>query len=638
MEPACNTKGSDLPLPSLRLLVPPVRLMSAFIWQVAQQCNVMQYGKLAEFISLVTEMVPELLRPSQKAQLILGLRARLVLELCHGDGLAHLQTIQSHLDEIHACTLDMNSAQQESSNEALKTSYSNFANLVQKLMTVPFEKEYFFQEVFPTNYGSAYDQTLKELVSEFLSRLEQLLPAPDFTQTAVWFAEAPSVAEEFGQHLSDPSALKTLLLHHRQLGTLSTSPSCSKKDTILTTLALLPEVGEEKYSELYSEDGDYDHEEERLTVDSEDEDLSQSSNVASDEWLPTRKSGPLSKLFICPQCSFAHRLKKKVQEHIQTVHQVTDAPEKKEPARKGRRKAEQKKKDLSVERGKAHKQKSDPAKKRERKRRDALDKKRERKPKKDDSENKKEPRKRKEPGGEDRRYLHTRPVNKDFTEEETKCPQCEKVFELPNQLKTHLRLHTLPYRCIQCEKGFSSKSGYYQHQRLHKRGRVFSCVHCNSGFLCAYSLKQHVRMHTEGPSHLCAICGKRFSKLGIVRHMLMHKGERNYLCTTCGKSFLSSGELLLHTRSHTGETPYTCTHCGKGFSCSSHLIVHIRSHTGERPYPCSQCTKRFLTLGCLKRHMLCHDGVKPYKCPECGKEFSQQGNLRRHLTTHQPNP
>ena len=50
--------------------------MSASMWQVAQQRNVMQYGKLEEFVTLVTEMVPELLTLKQRVQLILGLRAR----------------------------------------------------------------------------------------------------------------------------------------------------------------------------------------------------------------------------------------------------------------------------------------------------------------------------------------------------------------------------------------------------------------------------------------------------------------------------------------------------------------------------------------------------------------------------------
>lgn len=50
--------------------------MSACMWQVAQERNVDQYDKLAEFITLVTELVPELLDYKQAAQLILGLRAR----------------------------------------------------------------------------------------------------------------------------------------------------------------------------------------------------------------------------------------------------------------------------------------------------------------------------------------------------------------------------------------------------------------------------------------------------------------------------------------------------------------------------------------------------------------------------------
>lgn len=239
--------------------------------------------------------------------------------------------------------------------------------------------------------------------------------------------------------------------------------------------------------------------------------------------------------------------------------------------------------------------------------------------------------------GVDRRFLITRPVEKTFPERDTKCSKCEKVFELPNQLTTHMRLHSFPYSCIQCEKGFISLSGYYQHQRVHKRGRKFICGQCNKGFLCGYSLRQHQQLH-QGPSNTCTICGKAFSKSGFVRHMQMHRGEKNHLCTVCGKSFLSSGELLLHTRSHTGEVPHTCTHCGKGFSTKGHLIVHMRSHTGERPYQCSLCPKRFLTLGCVKRHMLSHNGEKPFRCPTCEKEFSQQGNMKRHLATHNNDP
>ncbi|XP_076015055.1 uncharacterized protein LOC143007546 isoform X2 [Genypterus blacodes] len=507
-------------------------------------------------------------------------------------------------------------------------SYTNFANLVQKLLNVPLEKAHFFKEIFPANYGSAFDQRLQQLVSVFLSRLEQLLPAPDYKQTAAWLAETTCVEEEFGLHLSEPFALKSLLLHHRQVHTLSTAPLCCMEDVILSTLALPSLLREEKYSEMYSNDEDC---EERMLAleDSDEEDSSQSSDITADDWLPAKRSG-LSHLYICPQCSFAHCLKRKVQEHIQRKHQRRAPAKKKESAQKCVRRTQQEGKDFDSEAKKEHRE--DAASERKSKHKGNN---RQHRIKKGDSENKKEQRKLKERKEEDRRFLSTRPVNKNFTPDETKCPKCSKAFELPNQLKTHMKLHTLPHHCSQCEKGFTSKSGYYQHQRLHKRGRIFTCGHCNKGFLCNSALRQHERLH-EGPTHLCTVCGKRLSKAAFVRHMQKHKGEKNYLCTTCGKSFLSSGELLLHTRSHTGETPYTCTHCGKGFSNKSHLNVHTRSHTGERPYLCSQCPKRFLTLNCLKRHMLCHNGVKPFKCPNCDREFSQQGNLKRHLTTHKP--
>ncbi|XP_013766369.1 oocyte zinc finger protein XlCOF6-like isoform X1 [Pundamilia nyererei] len=620
---AMSSADRVLPPASLRLLVPPVRLMSAFVWQVAQQLKVMQYDKLADFISLATEMVPELLSPTQKAQLILGLRARLVLELCRGDGVSNLQMIQSQLDKIHTCSVELSSNQEMASSDILKTSYSNFASLVQNILNVPFEKEFFFQEVFPANYGSVYNQRIQQLVSVFLSRLEELLPVPDLQQTAAWLNETP-VSEEIGLHLSEPFSLKTLLHHHRQTGTLSSARSSSEDDVILSTLALPSQTVAERFTEAYSQE-DHDSEEQTPSLEGLEEESSQSFDVTANDWLPKKKPGPFSCLFICPQCSFTHRIKRKVQEHIQSEHQITASIHTNFSGKKVRKKIRQNAVKNQVKGDSDKRRKTEPK---------SVAKNWECKQKNDNVENK-EKRRWKEPKQEDRRFLSTRPVNKNFTEKETKCPMCEKFFEHPNQLKAHMKLHSFPYRCSQCEKGFTSPSGFYQHQRLHKRGRIFICNQCNKGFLCRYSLKQHERLH-NGPTNLCNICGKWFSKAGITRHMQMHRGEKNYLCTTCGKSFLSSGELLLHTRSHTGETPYTCVQCGKGFSSKSHLNVHMRSHTGERPYLCSECPKRFLTLNCLKRHTLSHNGVKPFKCPNCKREFSQQGNLKRHLATHKP--
>lgn len=65
-----------LPLSSLRLLIPPLRLLSAALWQVAQRRDFLDYEKLDEFVMLVTATVPDLLSPKQRGKLLLRLRAK----------------------------------------------------------------------------------------------------------------------------------------------------------------------------------------------------------------------------------------------------------------------------------------------------------------------------------------------------------------------------------------------------------------------------------------------------------------------------------------------------------------------------------------------------------------------------------
>ncbi|XP_041719719.2 zinc finger protein 23-like isoform X6 [Coregonus clupeaformis] len=228
-EPVVNT-GLSFPLPALRLFIPPLRLFSAAMWQVAQRGDIMDYGKLEEFVTFVTETVPELLSFRQRTQLIVGLRAKLVLELCRTEQTAELQ---SHLDRIHAsCCAEVDASE------------SNFFALVQTLIQNPVEREHFFQEVFPVEYGPKYESALQGLMWAFLSRLEQLLPVPDLKQTVSWLNAAPSVLEECVNSVAQPLQLKTLLQHHRQLGYLDTNATSSSSvgDYIFSSLSLTPVV------------------------------------------------------------------------------------------------------------------------------------------------------------------------------------------------------------------------------------------------------------------------------------------------------------------------------------------------------------------------------------------------------------
>ncbi|KAJ8355542.1 hypothetical protein SKAU_G00183360 [Synaphobranchus kaupii] len=137
-------KDPSVLVSSLHLLVPPLQLLSAAMWQVLQQQDMLHYGKLEEFVSLVMETFPELLSESQRTELTLGLQ----------------------------------------------------------------------------QFGCKTDPALEVLLWEFLSRLDQLLPVPDLTQTVSWFSAAPSVLEVCLQSASYPDQLKTLLRHHRSLGQL----------------------------------------------------------------------------------------------------------------------------------------------------------------------------------------------------------------------------------------------------------------------------------------------------------------------------------------------------------------------------------------------------------------------------------
>ncbi|CAL8278956.1 unnamed protein product [Gadus morhua 'NCC'] len=676
-----------LPLSSLRLLVSPLRLLLAAAWQVVHQRRVLCYDALAELVAVVTETVPELLAPSQRAELVLGLRARLILELCKADGPPDLVRIQANLEKIHACSAQLGSLNQEGGVKTLEASAIAFSQLVLRLISVPSEKEIFLKEVFPVTYGRVYDQTLRRLLAEFLSRLEQLLPNPTLTQTAAWLPDGPS-GPEFSRWLPDPSPLETLLLHHRGLGALGHGPPRYEEvNTIMAALALPPPARGPRPEEG-QDSGDGDGDGDVLCGEEESRD---SSTRPSRKEPPTKPTGHrrsprrqpafkmlkiqlqkisppniprLTKPPIPPSTGpptppstgppIPPSTEPPIPPSTEPPIPPSTEPPIPEPGRpvpkpRGRPPGRRKAVDGATREGprkeNADRAAATPAPTKRKRRKGVEEEERieeeeeeEEREEVDEAEEGAEQPPADKPKGRDRRFLSARPENPPHTEAETRCPRCGKSFLRPNQLKTHLKLHALPYRCLPCEKGFGSKSGYYQHQRLHRKGRAFPCGHCPLSFLCRYSLRQHERTHTEGPTHLCPECGKRFSKVSMVRHMRMHAGQKDFLCPACGKSFLSSGELLLHTRTHTRDTPYTCTLCGKGFTTKSHLVVHGRSHSGERPYPCAVCPKRFITVSCLKRHMLSHDGVKPFSCPRCPKEFSQIGNLRRHMGTHPPPP
>ncbi|XP_024143415.1 TERF1-interacting nuclear factor 2 [Oryzias melastigma] len=237
-----KTKENDasLPFTALQLLAPPARLVSAALWKVLKQRDVMQYGVVEEFVTSACQTVPKLLTSRHQGKLALGLRARLILELCRTQ--PDVQIISQHLERIRPPAAPSSSASFVKKDVKILKSVENFHSLVQTLLTDSAERERFFREQFTEEYGPDFDKELEKLLWEFLIRLDQLLPVPNLTQTVSWLSEAPSVLEECAQAATQPQLLKILLEHQSCLGHLESAASLPPNmgDSILTSLSLPP--------------------------------------------------------------------------------------------------------------------------------------------------------------------------------------------------------------------------------------------------------------------------------------------------------------------------------------------------------------------------------------------------------------
>ncbi|KAM4712120.1 uncharacterized protein FYW61_021114 [Anableps anableps] len=236
-------RDNSLPLASLRLLVPPLQLMAASMWQVLRKRDVMSYWKVSDFVLLVVDMVPELLMYKHRTQLNLGLRARYIIELCRNEQPSEM--ILSYLEKM---TSPHPTLVRESDDELVKM---NFLELIQILLKDPEERKDFFMEIFPVEYGPQYDSDLQTLFAEFLCRLSQLVPVPDLEQTVSWLGKECFLLEDCLQTISEPTNLKNLLQHHKNLGHLDQHvPPASMGDNISSSLSAHPsrrpeEIGEQ---------------------------------------------------------------------------------------------------------------------------------------------------------------------------------------------------------------------------------------------------------------------------------------------------------------------------------------------------------------------------------------------------------
>nr|XP_046263585.1 zinc finger protein ZFMSA12A isoform X2 [Scatophagus argus] len=638
-------------------------MMSAVMWKVVHLRNIKHYGKVEEFVSLVTEAIPDILTDRQMRLLTLGLRAKMTLQILSSEQSEDLGGIKTLLNSLRPSS----PKQVISGNEALE---ANFVRLVQRLLEDSKEREHFLKNVFPVEYGSDFDTALETLVCQFFTRLEESLLIPDFKQTTVWISDTSSMLEEYMQCVSKADDLKVLLrskAHHDKMAKIDTNAPSTSEQRLLSSLSLHPLMQETETKNVESNTQTLESQRESEVIQDtqwpseEETNILDSSNAKQtaegkccvpdvhvvEEYgdrasttcqapttstespvLSNSKSGPPRQRVAhkCTQCGKCFIYRYELLEH-QRLH-TGENPYKCTQCGKAFRRTS----DLSTHRrtqcikaayvcikcGNSFQSIQD------RFRHKCVHSVQ----KYDCSQ-----------CGKSFKKMHllgkhelTHTQNRIF-----KCRQCGEVYPSMSELRSHQKIHPpeLSNQCMQCGKFFSSVACLTAHELRHRQQRTQICVRCGKAFKNKHDLNLHMRSHTGERPFQCTYCGKRFSVSGNLNiHIRTHTGEKPYLCSDCGKAFVSAGELQIHRRTHTGEKPYKCTVCGRGFTMASKVTLHMRVHTGERPYVCSECGKGFSRGSELKKHTMNHTGVRPYACQLCAKTYTCLNHLKRHLKTH----
>ncbi|KAM9336324.1 uncharacterized protein ABDE67_019379 [Symphorus nematophorus] len=672
----CQLPGPSVPLSTLRLLVPPIRLVSAAIWQTVEQKIVSDYGLLEEFVFMVTEIVPQLLSTRQRAELILGLRARLILELCRSEETADLQIIQPHLDRMQNLRslwkVETESADHEASD-------SHFMGLVQNLLRDPQERRNFFQDVFPGDFGPTYDKAIQTLMWLFLSRLEKLLPTQTLQQIASLLSDTSSVLNECMETFAQPQELKTLLCTQKDLSQLEDIESYMVDSGILSALCLPPVervVIVNEQTETDAESGLVYTVCTEMEVESENKEVYLEGTGNTEECVQTQWFGigsevkaEMDSMMVTDPIEGAEASEGEIAEDHQENQsgtlmigedgQVTvlDGVEKK-PNRRGRKKKRPADEDFeapSRTRGKRDNTEFDAMWDRPVRKNRGLKMKRYlsqwRKTGKTQGSN--------TANSGTRKFGRPPGSTKSKDLEERTCKVCSKVVSHAKFLERHMNRHSeeLPFSCPDCKRFYKSERYLQQHrcpsQTKAKQGRkakeeeaaTDEVEQSSSGVPCeATSEEQQADNTSQDPDY--SPSAERSSRESEDKSPDGNKSliEGPFYCPHCSVEFKCKQTFRFHLRNicYTEqqvdpEKPedvkhcFRCDECDKAFKYKSTLDSHKQTHN---PLYCEVCMKLVRDSEALAMHKESHT---PFQCNQCEENFPVFKALHKHyIDVHNP--
>ncbi|XP_031438498.1 zinc finger protein 454-like isoform X2 [Clupea harengus] len=667
------------PLSSLRLLIPPLRLMSAFMWHVAEEQKLEHYEKLENFVSLVTKMVPDLLSHRQKATLLMGLRAKMLLEMCRGDLPVDSQTVKTHLHQIQ-------SSLPKPRHSEMDILQSNLLSLILKLLEDPVKKEKFFQRVYPVKYGPDFDKALQVLVCFFISRLEQLLPKPNFKQVASWM-NSPSLWDECEQYLSQTEDLQLLLQDNCHRSLEKNGLPSVVEDRIIDSLSLSPtatahrsqnDMQSEPCLDAQSSSSQTTHQanqkiqgllqncQEVDTTSGVGKDKQRQCDIEDDDEYDVGTELDLSEYGGREKeitedtnvSDFAH----KFETHRGTPPTASESFDMEDitvekptlPDTSGQNHGETlsggvpmdttlpsefcstfpvNRSDQTVQEtpaGTRHGNRMNrnanltvPSQTSAQQITPLV---------LSDTSNDQDDRNEEElsQGVADSQVVFDLTSKGSSSSTPTKSLVSQWAKKKKKKKKEKKKTHiSTPFQCSHCGREFETLSGLSSHKRAHRDCADSSPPSCSE----ETPKETEVTMARIRQSE-CAFCGMNISTEEMNNHLLTHKGIRPYRCNHCDKSYVNRSSLKAHVSNHTGEKPHLCEECGKSFFSPGYLRAHMKNHSADKHHCCPYCGKLFSFLGSLNVHICIHTGERPYLCSTCGKSFQLATCLQVHERCH----
>ncbi|XP_056284989.1 zinc finger protein 497-like [Pseudoliparis swirei] len=665
-----------LPLSCLRLLVPPLRLLSAAIWETVQQKVVANYGLLDDFVTAVTEIVPGLLNPRQRRLLSLGLRAQLTLELCRPEQTIEMKTLQPHLDVITSLW------NTEVSDSGAGPCAPSLLGLIHTLLKDQEERRHFFQDVFPVTFGDKYSEDIQMFVEIFLLRLEKLLPVPNHKQVACMLSDAPSVLSECLQSFCQPQELKSLLEYHKELSQLNDSDDQPVGASICSALRLPPLTAaaterEETPLEVNVLTDYMEAFNKELIVGAATPRKSQDGGKTSSGKPGRREPGGLEgqslgngvqhvgSLDIGKTSVDSHAVEVHVGNNVRVLAEGAVASENEPLVRPPD--------DLDYnvlspsETEKSSKETSNATtdgQERNTNISTAV-----MSPAPDAAAAVTFP----TPVRGDRR-LKVRNVSAPPKDEPPErdprvpptgktCPTCGKTYSRAADMRRHQRSHTgeRPFRCSRCEKRFQFQHDLKRHEwsacrvarrtgsevearperdaRDTERGDVPGRLRTpptdvgTRGEERRMNPKQVADPSGDGerdPQPEQSQEPRRGNRSG--RKSRNNPADAALRCVECRRSFPDAARLKTHNLRH---EPRACTKCGESFKGFVDLNQHYADvHDFRGPFPCTACDRSYTDLRGLTRHERLHTGDLPFTCPKCPKAFGYASALTLHDRTH----